>query len=188
VQKTDGRSLTKVDVTKTIGWFIQESLMPLDLHGGTIDAQIAGIKEQVKGFSYDKALSRSFVDNMASAKENKLYLNEIKFNYTGRFYEFPDNNLFNSKNILFGMEIDGGNLMTAKLEFIVQVVNEQLVLQIFYNDKAYLKSTITSLIKLYFTKLEDILDHIRLQTSIQFTPSDFSVKELDQAELDSLFE
>ena len=186
-QENHGRHLSWVDTSRTIGWFTVMYPVKLELQDDSIGDQIKAIKEQIRqvpnhgiGYGINRYLN-------GSKKKNGERLTEIRFNYLGQFGTELNNGLFSYTNESSGSDIDPGNLITAKLELNLMVINEELNLEISYNGKAFKESTIEWFKDMYFNHLDNMLEHIKNEDDIHFTPSDFEEVHLDRKELDSLF-
>ena len=115
-------------------------------------------------------------------------ISEIRFNYLGQFGSEFHNDLFSFCADYHGKDSDDQNHLTAKLEFNLWVVDGVLQINIIYHGKAYTTTTIDFIKSEYLKNLKYILDHIKEDDSVYLTPSDFDSAELNQEELDALFE
>ncbi|MNY23936.1 Gramicidin S synthase 1 [compost metagenome] len=70
----------------------------------------------------------------------------------------------------------------------MMIIGGQLHIEIAFNKEAHKVSTMTMLLNSFIQHLNMILDHIRNEDDVHFSPSDFDSVEIDQSELDSLFD
>jgi surfactin family lipopeptide synthetase A len=78
--------------------------------------------------------------------------------------------------------------MTAAVEINAMVLNEVFTVDINYNKEAFNEGTMVSFAGNYIKSLEEILDHIRNEDDVHFTPSDFDTVDLGEDDLAALFE
>lgn len=67
------------------------------------------------------------------------------------------------------------------------IIGGELILEINFNMQAHRELTIQIIKDMYFKNLERILEHIKYEDDIVFTPSDFDSVYLDDEDLNSLF-
>jgi amino acid adenylation domain-containing protein/non-ribosomal peptide synthase protein (TIGR01720 family) len=183
-----GRHFDTPDVSRTIGWFTALYPVYLSPGKGKIGDQIITIKEQVKnipGHGMGYGVSKAFTTGKTSPADRRT---QIRFNYLGQFQQELSNDLFSLCHYPTGKESDPANDLTAMLEWNLMIVNGELRLDIVYNSKAYKESTIRLLQDNFFGHLVRILDHTRKETDVYFTPSDFEGLEIEQEELDNMFQ
>jgi surfactin family lipopeptide synthetase A len=112
---------------------------------------------------------------------------EIRFNYLGQFDHEFDNSLFYYSSGDAGSDAGPANRMTAKLDWNAMIIQGQFCLMIDYNTRAHKASTIHWLLSEFLDNLRRILEHIKREKNIYFTPSDFDAVELDEEDLNALF-
>ena len=185
-QEHHGRSLERLNTSRTMGWFTSMYPILLRLKEGEIGDHIKSIKEQIRkvpnygmGYGVKKILER---EGNQSAKRS-----EIRFNYLGELGHEFRNALFEYVHLNSGRETAPTNHMTAKLEMNAMVLKGELNLEIAYNTLAHKGTTIEWLIEGILKEISQILLHIQNQVDIYFTPSDFELVTIDQEELDALF-
>lgn len=185
--ESHGRHLDNIDTSRTIGWFTAIYPVKLELLTDSIGDQIKSVKVQIKKIPAYGIGYSIHSDSFKGPNDNKEKLPEIRFNYLGQFDRELHNELFTFSHLSTGSDIDPENNMTVNIELNLMVIEGALKLEIIYNNKAYKISTITRFKELFFLHLNHILDHIKREEDIHFTPSDFESVNLDQEELDSLF-
>ncbi len=186
-QENHGRHLEGIDLSRTIGWFTAMYPIELILEEGTIGEQIRSVKEQMRKVP-GKGLGYGINKYLGLPLREPFPFTEIRFNYLGQFGQELTNDLFSYKSENSGTDVDPNNRMTAKLECNLLVVSGLLRLEINYNQLAHRKSTIENFNNSFLAKLQMILDHIKEEENIHFSPSDFDAITISQDEIDSLFE
>jgi len=186
-QEHHGRVLEGVDVSRTVGWFTSLYPMPLEWKNDTPGNQIRAIKEQLrripnKGIGY--GIHRYL---RAPVRPGGEKMAEIRFNYLGQFDHEFDNSLFYYSGGDAGSDAGPANRMTAKLDWNAMIIQGQFCLMIDYNTRAHKASTIHWLLSEFLDNLRRILEHIKREKNIYFTPSDFDAVELDEEDLNALF-
>ncbi|HYE53844.1 MAG TPA: condensation domain-containing protein, partial [Chitinophagaceae bacterium] len=186
-QENHGRHLPLPDVTRTTGWFTAMYPVLLHVHDDALGNQVKNIKEQLKslpGHGLGYGIRTCWGDEHNATR---IEIPSVRFNYLGQFDSEFDNDLFSFCEEQPGLGTDPANTMTAKLELNAMITGGRLKLDVYYNRRAHEETTIVQFISSFLRRLETILDHIRNEREIHFTPSDFDAVKLDQAELDALF-
>lgn len=186
-QENYGRQLESIDTSRTLGWFTAMYPLKLELTADSLGAQIMSVKEQIKcvpnaGIGYN---IKKYYNQPLGNEANQL--SEIRLNYLGQFGTEMENTLFSFCDGLTGSDIDPKNQMTTKLELNLMVLSGKLVLNVSYNKTAHKEASVIWFIRQFFASLEQILQHLKGQEEIYFTPSDFDSVSLNQDELDDLF-
>ncbi|MCE7996673.1 MAG: amino acid adenylation domain-containing protein [Roseivirga sp.] len=181
--ESHGRHLDDCDVSRTIGWFTAMYPVQLAWLGDDLKEQIKAIKEQIRqvpdhGLSYGLQAQRSVDQDLEKQSE-------IRFNYLGEFVlEGSEQWSFSGKPI--GPETASNNHLTTKLELNALVMNGQFILDMSYHKGTFKEETIGDFGLKYMNHLVALLEQIRQEGDVHFTPSDFEAS-LDQQELDELF-
>jgi surfactin family lipopeptide synthetase A len=185
-QEGHGREAVDIDVSRTVGWFTALYPVHLRLNETGTGAQIREIKEQLKkipgggvGYGWYRYGSHTTHHHTAPVP--------IRFNYLGRFGSELNNGLFSFAGNPAGFESDPANCITARIECNAMIIDGRLLIDVYYNAKAHKDTTIQWLVHTFLANLDTILDHLKNEKDIHFTPSDFDCVHLDQEELDALF-
>ncbi|MFB4394860.1 MULTISPECIES: amino acid adenylation domain-containing protein, partial [unclassified Pseudomonas] len=176
----------ELDLTRTVGWFT--SLFPLRL--GTQDdlgANLRGIKETLravpaKGVGY--GMLRELGQGLQGLPEPR-----ITFNYLGQF----DTSFAASEDALFTPAGEGsgeeqsldarlGNWLTLN----GQVYDGELSLSWLFSDALFDSATIQALADDYLRELHAVVEHCCAPGNRGFTPSDFPLAQVTQAQLHAL--
>lgn len=185
-QESHGRHLDNIDLSRTVGWFTSMYPVVLELKSELISDQIKEIKEQLKAVP-SNGIGYGLRKYLMSTETNDSR-NNVRFNYLGQFDSELNNELFSFMNRdMHGFESDPENHITTKLDINAMVLEGRLTFDIGYNKLAFKASTVIDLIDSFFEFLDKILHHLRGETDLHFTPSDFDSVDLDEEELDSLF-
>jgi amino acid adenylation domain-containing protein/non-ribosomal peptide synthase protein (TIGR01720 family) len=186
-QENHGRHLEGINASRTLGWFTVMYPLKLELKDGPLSHHIKAIKEQfrqVPAFGLGYGIGK-YLGHQPENAEEKLV--EIRLNYLGQFDGELNNELFSYCDRSTGRDIDQDNKMTAKLELNLMIVSGELNLEVNYNKKAHRESTISWFTYNFLNQLQSILDHIKEEDEVHFTPSDFGAIA-SQEELDALFQ
>jgi non-ribosomal peptide synthase protein (TIGR01720 family) len=186
-QENHGRHLQSIDTSRTVGWFTAMYPVKLKLINDTLGNQLKSIQEQMQAIpDHGLGYGIGYYFKKQVNTENKI--TELRFNYLGQFDKELNNDFFSYNNRSTGLDSDPLNAMTAKLEFNSMIIGGELNLEIIYHTKAHRAPTIDLVVDLFFNKLEIVLAYVEKQNDLHFTPSDFDTVQLDQKELDALFE
>ena len=185
-QENHGRHLEGINTSRTLGWFTAMYPIHLELKDDTTSNQIKAIKKQIRKVP-NNGMSYSAYKYSRNPGKQKNVITPVRFNYLGQFGGELDNDLFSYTNLSAGREIATENNMTARIEFNLMVVKDQLNIDISYNKIAWKRSTVEWLKNLFLERLEQVLNHIREEEHQHFTPSDFEAVDLDDEELNALF-
>jgi non-ribosomal peptide synthase protein (TIGR01720 family) len=180
-----------VDLSRTVGWFT--CIFPLLLELGDAsrpEVALKSVKEQIRripsgGIGYG-LLRYMAGDEEARNNLAKLPLAEICFNYLGRAGQVDSaSSLFTPKGSAgatrspagrrrYLMEVDGG------------IYGDQLRMAWTYSENLHARSTVEGFANGFIAALNAIIDHCLSVDAGGFTPSDFSIPDLSQRELDKL--
>ena len=114
-------------------------------------------------------------------------ISEVRFNYLGNFNDEMDNELFSYCSLESGSDVGLENNMTAKIDINILVLKNELNIMIQYHDNMYPMDMMNEFADLFIEKIHFVIDHLKDNEEVYFTPSDFDLKEVDQEELDTLF-
>ena len=173
---------TNLDLSNTIGWLT--SFFPKTLYvDNSLDLgeNIIAIKENLRnmelgGLGY--GILRYYSDALGDTAYPKII-----FNYLGK----------QSSSKLDLQFLDQGTRDPKSerhyfLEINALIKDSKLVFNWIYANKAIKAKTIKQLIEDYAKQLKGIVDHCLNQNNIKYTPSDFEDIDLDQDDLDTLFD
>ena len=181
-----------LNLSRTIGWFTNIVPVNLDLEELS-DINNPGealklIKEQLRipnnGIDYGvwrylKVDSTQDIDELTSA--------EISFNYLGQFDSMiTASDIFEIAKESPGLTQDPNSERSYLLEMNGSVIEEQLKLTWTYNKHIYEKSVIDNLGEKYLEALIKLIEHCQSPEAGGYTPSDFSLAELEQGQLDDI--
>lgn len=171
------------DVSRTLGWFTAMYPVRLEHVNCDLNERIKAIKEQIKQVP-DHGLSFG-LDSQRQTYKDLAKQSEIRFNYLGEFV-LDNDDFWSFNSSMSGPETASENHMTTKLEMNAMVMNGVFKLDLNYHEKAFSEKTMLDFGSNFLKKLSQMLDEIKNETDVHFSPSDFSV-QLDQQELDELF-
>ncbi len=186
-QENHGRHLEDIDISRSLNWFTVMYPLKLQLEDDTIGNQIKEVKEQMRNVpSYGIGYGiRKYIGKRPNLRLNRL--SEIRLNYLGQFNKELNNELFTYDWTDHGIEVDPDNAMSVKLELNLMVIEENLNVEIIYNAEAFKESTVSNFKNTFLENILIVLEHIRKEEEVHFTPSDFDAVDLDYGELNALF-
>lgn len=183
-----GRHIDEIDVSRTVGWFTAIYPLRIMREDRTIGDEIKTVKEAIRktpnhgiGYGISKYMSTDGEAEPAGRAD-------VRFNYLGQFDREVDNPLFSYSDRPSGADVSPDNRMTAAVEINVMILHGVLEMDFLYNRQAIRPETMASFTADYLERLREILDHIKHEDNVHFTPSDFDTVDLDEEELAALFE
>jgi len=183
-----GRHIEDIDTSKTIGWFTTIYPLLVSRQDQTIGDEIKTVKEAIRK-TPGNGIGYGILKYMSEAgKTMETRRMDIRFNYLGQFDREVENPLFSYIQQPTGPDVAPGNHMTAAIEINAMILNDVFTVDINYNKEAFKESAITSFAGNYLKNLEEILEHIKNEDDVHFTPSDFDTVDLGEDDLAALFE
>ncbi|WP_095143824.1 non-ribosomal peptide synthetase [Pseudomonas sp. Irchel s3b6] len=184
----------EIDLTRTVGWFT--SAYPLRLTPERIEdatgqgASIKAIKEQLravphKGVGY--GVLRYLADDACRQQMAALPQASITFNYLGQFDQsFGNDALFQPLDQPVGAAHDPDAPLPNELSIDSQVYGGELLLRWTFSAQRHDGQTIRELAQAYLDELQGLIAHCLNDNAGGLTPSDFSLAQLTQVQLDEL--
>lgn len=177
--ESHGRDLCQLNLARTVGWFTSRYQLPLVLDEDSIARQITSVKEQV----------RKVYDHIDPSYMNRLSLHpEICFNYLGQFDFQQYEDLFEIGDLDSGADVAPDNHTTAEMEVICQIRSGKLITWFKCREGSNLSTNMAVIRENYINCLTTIANYLVKGSDIHLTPSDFNNADLNQEELDTLFE
>ncbi len=183
-----------MDLTRSVGWFTNAYPLSLRPLPGEDDAARAGsikrIKEQLrqvphKGLGY--GVLRYLADTAGREQMAALPQARITFNYLGQFdQQFDSTALFQPLDAPAGLAHDLDAPLPNWLSVDGQVYGGALQLRWTFSTERYDERTIASLAEAYRLELLALVEHCLADGNGSFTPSDFPLAHLTQAQIDAL--
>jgi amino acid adenylation domain-containing protein/non-ribosomal peptide synthase protein (TIGR01720 family) len=189
-----GRHLEEIDVSRTVGWFTALYPLGINREDRTIGDEIKTVKEAIRkipnhGIGY--GILKYMADSEEAEPPKGVDVNDntgVRFNYLGQFDQEVDNPLFSYCDQSSGADVSPDNHMTAAVEINAMILKGILTVDIHYNRQAHKPGTMASFAEDYLKNLREILDHIKQEDNVHFTPSDFDTVDLSEEDLAALFE
>ena len=183
-----GRHIPDIDTSKTAGWFTVIYPLAVSRDDKTIGDEIKTVKEAIRtvpnsGIGYG-IMKYMTVDGQAMESKRA----EIRFNYLGQFDREVENPLFSFCRERSGSDVALENHMTAAIEIDAMILSGEFSADIKYNKEVFNEAAISSFGDNYIKNLEMLLEHIRNEDNVHFTPSDFDTVDLSEEDLAALFE
>ena len=183
-----------LDLTRSVGWFTNAyplSLTPLAGEDDTARAaSVKRIKEQLrqvphKGLGY--GVLRYLADPAVREQMAALAQARITFNYLGQFdQQFDDGALFVPLDAPAGLAHDPDAPLPNWLSVDGQVYGGALQLRWTFSSERYEQHTIVKLADAYQQELVSLIEHCLADGQGSYTPSDFPLAHLTQAQIDAL--
>jgi len=181
-----GRHSETMDLSRTIGWFTSMHPIRFNVPEGSIGDHIKSVKEEFKRVP-NNGLGFGMLEHNDSRYRNTSP-SEIRFNYLGQFDQELKNEQYSFSNQSHGAESDPANSMTARLEMVGMMLDGELRFDIKYSTENFLDTTIESFAAGYLAELRKIALYLTNEKEVHFTPSDFEAVDLDEKELNVLFD
>ncbi|BAY81673.1 peptide synthetase [Calothrix parasitica NIES-267] len=181
----------ELNLSRTVGWFT--NIFPVNLNLEELsDINNSGeaiklIKEQLRipNNAIDYSVWRYLKQN--KTQDIQLPSPEISFNYLGQFDSMLTvSNVFELAKESPGLTQDINSERAYLLEINGSIIEEQLKLTWTYSKHIYDKSVIDNLGKKYIETLIQLIQHCQSPDASGYTPSDFSLVEIEQNQLDDI--
>lgn len=183
-----GRHIEDIDTSKTTGWFTAIYPLLVNREDKDISSEIKSVKETIRkvpnngiGFGILKYMAG---DSDAVEAERAA----IRFNYLGQFDRETDNPLFSFSTISSGSDVAAENHISTAIEINAMIINNTFSADILYNKTLFNETTMQTFGDNYIAFLLEILEHIKGEDNVHFTPSDFDTVDLSEDDLATLFE
>ncbi|WP_459206114.1 non-ribosomal peptide synthase/polyketide synthase [Pseudomonas sp. MLB6B] len=183
-----------IDLTRSVGWFTNAYPLRLSPIAGADDeargASLKRIKEQLrqvphKGLGY--GVLRYLAEDGVREQMAALPQARITFNYLGQFdQQFDDAALFQPLDAPAGLAHDLDAPLPNWLSVDGQVYGGALQLRWTYSTERYAEATVRGLAEAYRDELLALVGHCLTPGHGGFTPSDFALAALTQAQIDQL--
>lgn len=183
-----GRHIENMDTSKTTGWFTAMYPLLVKRQDATIGDEIKTVKEAIRNVPNNGIGYGIMKYMLETAEPAPIKRAEIRFNYLGQFDQEVENDLFSYSLQSTGSDIALENHMTAVVEINALVMGEKLSADFFYNKGVFPQAEMVQFADSYMENLRAILDHIRQENDVHFTPSDFDTVNLSEDDLAALFE
>ena len=180
-----------LNLSRTVGWFTNIFPVNLDL------AELSGINnpgEAIKCIKEQLRIPNNGIDysvwrylSQNKPQDIELPKSEISFNYLGQFDSIlTTSNVFEIAKESPGLTQDPNSERSYLLEINGLIIEEELKLTWTYSKHFYEKSVIDNLGEKYLETLIKLIEHCQSSESGGYTPSDFSLAELEQNQLDDI--
>ncbi|HEX8694828.1 MAG TPA: amino acid adenylation domain-containing protein [Longimicrobium sp.] len=181
-----------VDLTRTVGWFTSLYPVVLDLEGAAGPGdRLKRVKEQLRAVP-GRGIGYGVLRYLCPDPELRRALAaaawpEIVFNYLGQFDGAgPAEAGFGFVGGARGPESAGDNRRSFLLEVNGSVGGGSLALHFTWGKDTHRRETVRRLADAYLEALRGLIAHCREEGAGGYTPSDFPLAELSQAEVDAL--
>ena len=176
---------TKVDITRTVGWFTSMYPINLNIEGDDLNTKIKSIKERIRGVP-NKGFDFGVLKYIRKTiKDHNRY---VRFNYLGEFDNTFSKAVFENSYEESGLEQGRENHLTSLVEVVSMIIGKKLRISMTFSNKRYKEETVNSLLNDYLIQLHELINYCCNKNGKEFTPSDFDAVELSQEDLDSLFD
>jgi len=178
--------LAGVDTSRTVGWFT--SIYPVVLRSDSnadLASHIKYVKEKLRsiphrGFNYSVLRYMGDFDEHINAGISYNYLGQLTLSGIDGFLKLvrPD----------VPGTIDARNRRTNLIDVICLVMDSRLNINFVYSANKHKRETIQKLMQVFRDELSKIITHCLEPKNFDITPSDFGLAQLNQEELDSIYE
>lgn len=182
-----GRTIVDENVSRTVGWFTSIYPVYFQLPNLSIGDQLIRVKEQLNSIPNNGAAYGIF-RYLKQHGINEWPKARIRFNYLGNFEEDIDNDLFFYCDKQSNYNIAADNFSTVLLELNCMVVEGNLKIEVQYNTMLWNPEDIQRLSGIIEQSFYQLKEHLQEEQEIHFSPSDFSLADLDKDDLDKLFQ
>jgi amino acid adenylation domain-containing protein/non-ribosomal peptide synthase protein (TIGR01720 family) len=190
--------IKEVDVTRTVGWFT--ALYPAIIEverGAGIGEQLKSVKEQLRkiperGVGYGLL---KYVTGEEGVRERVRGMGEaeVAFNYLGQFEYFGrleaderEGGRWTVASESSGSTESGAEQRRHLLEINGGVTGGRLVMTWSYSENVHRRTTIKAVAERFIGAMRELIAHCQRPEAGGYTPSDFSLTELDQEDLNKL--
>jgi len=179
-----GRSVEGINISRTVGWFTSIFPQLIKLESTSIEDDLLKVKECIQGVQSDGI---GFTVTHASRFWKNIKQVGLRFNFLGTFdfNEFED--LFTISKYATGGESSSMNHATAGLEVNAMVIDHKMQLDFAFDDNRYTEREMDLIMDRTREEIKRIISYLSEVKEVKFTPSDFSMANLDQEDLDSIF-
>jgi amino acid adenylation domain-containing protein/non-ribosomal peptide synthase protein (TIGR01720 family) len=180
-----------VDLSRTVGWLTAAYPLLLDLRGADgEEAAVKAVKEQLRavphrGIGY--GLLRWLGDEEIRERLRALPQAQVSFNYLGQLDNtFSDEGAFTMAGEATGATRSPRGERWFLMEIMALVQEGMLLLRISYSTERHHRETVQRVLEDVAAELRALLAHCTRPDAGGYTPSDFPLAGLGQAELDEL--
>ncbi len=174
-----------VDLTQTVGWFTSIFPLQLSCNDTQLTNVIASIKDQYRripnnGLGYGVM---RYLDN-SDFEKNKKHYSQVEFNYLGQFDQtINEQSQFKVAGESAGQAISEHNLRHTLIGLTGMVSNGRLRFDVDYSELNFKAEVIDQFAGLLLNNLEVIIDHCSRVEKSYYTPSDFSLAQVNWSDL-----
>ncbi|MGG4218359.1 amino acid adenylation domain-containing protein [Paenibacillus jamilae] len=182
-----GRSLDHIDVSRTVGWFTALYPLRIQMPGTEIGSILAHVKELRRRVPH-QGIGYGILKYMLGAIEKHTDIRPIRFNYLGQFDHESQSSDYVYRHTIDNQNVDNINHLTTAIEVNCLIVNDQLVIDMMYSTEMFEAENITEFMHMYVQAINQIIDFTVRQQNIHFSPSDFETAQINQEDIELLFE
>ena len=178
-----------VDVSRTVGWFTTIYPVLLEVEGNKDRAGevLKQIKEQVRGIP-GRGIGYGLLRYLNGDTLQSLRTAEVVFNYLGQTDGvLGDTGVFGIARESSGSQCSQLGTRQHLLDINSLIVGGQLQLSWSFSGNVHRRETIEQLAREFISSLDAIIVHCQSEDAGGYTPSDFPLAQLTQAELDRVF-
>ncbi|HEU0076801.1 MAG TPA: amino acid adenylation domain-containing protein, partial [Longimicrobiaceae bacterium] len=180
-----------VDLSRTVGWLTAAYPLLLDLRGAEgEEATVKTVKEQLRavphrGIGY--GLLRWLGDDAVRERLRALPQAQVSFNYLGQLdATFTEEGAFTMADESFGPARSPRGERWFLMDVMGLVQDGRLLLRIGYSSARHRRETVLRVLEDVAAELRALLAHCTRPDAGGYTPSDFPLAGLGQAELDEM--
>jgi amino acid adenylation domain-containing protein/non-ribosomal peptide synthase protein (TIGR01720 family) len=185
-----------LDLSRTVGWFTSIFPVALSLDGARTPGEaLQSIKEQLRRIP-ERGIGYGLLRYLCAAEPVKerverlraIPLPEVSFNYLGQFDQvLPPSAPFGLARESSGRLSSPAGRRRHLLEISGGVIGNQLRLDWTYSENLHSRATVEKLAQSFVAELRALVAHCQSPEAGGYTPSDFPLANLGQAQLDNVF-
>ncbi|MDW7617945.1 amino acid adenylation domain-containing protein, partial [Peribacillus simplex] len=175
-----------IDISRTIGWFTTHYPVLLTMRNDKqLSYSLKNVKETLRQVP-NKGIGYGILKYLGEGTSIERVKPQINFNYLGQFDEKFKNEIFELSSLAGGSSISSEAESLFEIDINGTVSNRKLGFTFAYNSHKYNETTIRKMAEAYKHHLQTIVLHCINKNSVELTPSDYSVNDLNIEELEEL--
>lgn len=186
--ENNGRRLLEVDLSHTVGWFT--CMYPMKILFSNKQTElvevIKNVKEQLRKEPFN--IIEYGILRYYSDKINGTRIKPIRYNYLGDLDALSDYLDISYFQLDTGDETDSNNNLSSFLDFNISLFNDCINLDVRFSTMELSEKEVRKFIDMFYKILELMKQELVIDETVAFSPSDFEGSDLNQQELDFLFE
>ncbi|KZN40568.1 hypothetical protein N474_01085 [Pseudoalteromonas luteoviolacea CPMOR-2] len=182
--ETHGRQGFETELAGTIGWFTAIYPLSLPMQSCDLASRVKLVKESCRQIPND-GIGFGVLHHLEGLLTGGVQ-RRIRFNYLGDFDQMLTNEQLSIVD--FHLSQHPKQRLSSLMDFALVIKDQQLVIELSFSERVQNTENMSDLLTRYQQCITDLAKFCDEQTSVEFTPSDFSTADLDYDDLEALFE